>query len=399
MRTQRVKFKNRDGVELSARLDFPLDQIPHHTALFAHCFTCNKDLNAVKNISRALTSEGFAVLRFDFTGLGESEGEFAESNFSANVQDLIDACVYLTAELKAPELIIGHSLGGAAVVFAANQMPDVKAVVTIGAPADPAHVSHLFEDQLEGADNNENVEVSIGGRAFKMQRQFLEDVRTKDMRTEVAALRRGLLILHSPQDTIVSVDNAAAIYQAAMHPKSFVSLDGADHLLSNKKDSLYVGSLIASWATRYLEFPVESNLSTTKQIVVRTGLEGFTSQVKAGTHRLLADEPVSVGGQDFGPSPYEFVSVGLGACTGMTLRMYANRKEWPLEEVRVHVDHAKEEVEDAAGTNKVDVFKRTIELRGDLDQDQRERLLQIANKCPVHRTLEGAIAITTELLE
>jgi putative redox protein len=399
MKSSRVTFTNRDGVELSGRLDLPIDKKPLEFALFAHCFTCSKDLGAVKNISLALTSAGIAVLRFDFTGLGESGGEFAETDFSGNIEDLIDACKYLSSRFQPPSLLIGHSLGGAAVVFAANQLPNVKAVVTIGAPADPGHVSNLFEGQLKGAPEGELVNVSIGGRPFKMRKRFLEDVRSKNMHKELKSLRRALLIMHSPQDTIVGIDNAAEMYQFAMHPKSFITLDGADHLLSNKEDSIYAGEVIATWSRKYLEFPDESDLNTMKQVVVRTGESGFLTEVKAGSHRLLADEPSSVGGTDLGPSPYEFISIGLGACTAMTLRMYADRKKWPLKEVTVHLEHSKEHVEDMGDEKGVPLnrFSRILELEGDLDEGQRTRLLEIADKCPVHRTLEGPIVIDSRL--
>lgn len=400
MRSSKVSFDNRYGLTLSARLDKPIDSKPSAYALFAHCFTCNKDLAAVKNISRSLTENGIAVLRFDFTGLGQSEGEFAESNFSSNVSDLIDACQYLSSMHDTPKLLIGHSLGGAAVVFAANQLPSVQAVVTIGAPADPAHVEHLIQDELEEASRTEQVKVSIGGRPFMMQRQFLDDIRSKNMSKELKDLRRGLLIMHSPQDTIVGIDNAADMYQAAMHPKSFISLDGADHLLSDKQDSLYVGNVIATWVTKYVKFPDESTLNTKHQVLVRTGANGFYSEVKAGSHRLIADEPASAGGSDLGPAPYEFLSVGLGACTAMTLRMYADRKKWDLEQIDVHVQHDKDHVQamDNDRAQALDRFSRFIELSGDLTDEQRKRLMQIADKCPVHRTLEGEITIETRMI-
>lgn len=402
MAATKIEFQNEDAYQLSARLDLPIDQKPHAYAIFAHCFTCNKNLNAVRNISRALTQHGFAVLRFDFSGLGESEGEFADTNFSSNVQDLIAAADYLERTYEAPKLVVGHSLGGAAAIFAANALKSVEAVATIGAPASPEHVQHLFQHSLEEIENNKVAEVNIGGRLFKIKKQFVDDLNSKNMSHVLKNLRKPILIQHSPQDTTVGIANAAEIYGAAMHPKSFVSLDGADHLLSEKADSIYSGNLIASWAARYIKPNDKVVLKKAKQVTVRIGDEGFTSDIIAGKHYLRADEPVSVGGNDYGPNPYELLLSSLGACTVMTLKMYAARKKWPLEEAVVHLSHGKTYVDDCKsceeGGTKIDVIEKSIELKGDLDEKQRKRLLQIADKCPVHKTLHSEVSIKTVLL-
>jgi uncharacterized OsmC-like protein/pimeloyl-ACP methyl ester carboxylesterase len=402
MNSQKVTFLNRSGIEIVARLDLPVDGHINACAIFAHCFTCNKNLNAVRNISRSLTQKGIAVLRFDFTGLGESEGEFSDTNFSSNVEDLLDAAAYMETHLETPEILIGHSLGGAAVMFAAEQLEEVKAVVTIGAPANPQHVQHLFGGKLEAAPEGEPVEVNIGGRGFRLKRQFVEDLHTKDMPTLLKKLRKATLIMHAPHDTIVGIENAREMYHHLMHPKSFVSLDGADHLLSNKADSLYVGNVIAAWVQRYLpEGEAEDDLTTDKQVAVRIGTEKYVTEVKAGKHSLIADEPRSVGGKDLGPSPYELVAAGLGACTAMTLRMYADRKKWDLQEVTVHLSHIREHAPDSQqsgqSTSMMSTFERELDLEGNLDDKQKQRLLEIANRCPVHRTLEGEIGVRTRL--
>jgi uncharacterized OsmC-like protein/alpha/beta superfamily hydrolase len=354
----------------------------------------------VKAISRSLNNYGIGVLRFDFTGLGESEGDFEDTDFSSNVADLICAADFLKKEYKAPSILIGHSLGGAAVIFAGKQLDEVKAVATIGAPSSPAHVQNIFSHGIEEIERNGKAEVSIGGRPFTVTKDFLDDIESKNMRKTLKSLRKPLLVIHSPQDDTVGIQNAEEIYIAAHHPKSFVSIDGADHLLTKKKDALYVGSLIAGWVERYLEIPARDELLTSHQVAVSIGNEGYTSEVVARKHLFLADEPESIGGNDFGPTPYELVSSGLGACTAITLRMYADRKAWDLQRVIVHVDHEKVATESENGaTIYVDHFIRSIEISGDLDEKQHTRLMQIANKCPVHRTLEASSVIqTTEVL-
>ncbi|MGD9629674.1 MAG: alpha/beta fold hydrolase [Pyrinomonadaceae bacterium] len=395
-------FENRSGKSLSALLELPVDRHPHSFAIFAHCFTCTKNLTAVRSISSALASRGFGVLSFDFTGLGESEGDFAEENFSSSVSDLICAAEFLKDNYEAPSIVIGHSLGGAAGLLAASQLDSVKAVVTIGSPSSATHVRRLFQKDIEQVIEAGQAEVSIGGRPFLIKRQFVEDLEKHSVREAIGNMRKAFLFFHSPQDRIVGIENAAELYEAASHPKSFISLDGADHLLSNKKDARYVGDTIGSWASRYIEIPGERSISTPNDVAAFLGTdERFTTQIKVGRHRLTADEPESFGGNDFGPSPYGLVASGLAACTAMTLRMYAERKNWDLREITVHVSHARSHIEDCQNCDspngKIDKFTRELELVGELDDDQRRRLLEIADKCPVHKTLESNARIETTL--
>lgn len=403
MQSKKFEFTNSDGQTLAGKLDLPVDQHPHNFVLFAHCFTCNKNFNAVRNISRALTIEGFGVLRFDFTGLGESEGDFADTNFSSNVQDLILAAQQLEQDYQAPTVLVGHSLGGAAVIRAACELPAVLAVATVGAPFDPSHVSHLFTEGLEALEKEGIAKVQIGGRPFTVKKQFLEDVKKQSLADCLKTMDKSLLILHSPQDRTVEVDNASEMYLAAMHPKSFVTLDGADHLLSNKADSLYVGNMVANWAQRYLDFPEKEDLKAEKEVAVRLGAEGFTTDIMVRKFGLTADEPLEIGGNDFGPSPYELVSAGLGACTAMTMQMYARRKKWDLQEVVVQLEHYKDYQKDLANpeenASKIDHFSRKIYVEGDLNTAQKAKLMEIADKCPVHRTLHADVQIDTTLEE
>ena len=403
MNIQKVNFTNAEGQQLVGRLELPINQHPHNFAIFAHCFTCNKNLSAVKNITRELTSNGFGVLRFDFTGLGESEGDFENTNFSGNVEDLISASNYLKENYTAPTLLIGHSLGGAAAIFAASEIETIKSVVTVGAPSNPKHVQHLIHSSVEEIKTTGKANVNIGGRPFTIKKQFLDDIETKSLPDVAKNLRKALLVMHSPQDTTVGIENAEEIYLAARHPKSFVSLDGADHLLMRKEDSIYVGSVIATWAKRYISIPKTETISTSHQAVASLdAADGFTTQMTVGNHTMMADEPISYGGNDFGPSPYELVSAGLSACTAMTVQMYTKRKGWDLENIQVHTSHtkvAKQIVENGENKEiKVDTFNREIQLKGNLDDKQKERILQIADKCPVHKTLHSDIEVVTKLV-
>lgn len=401
MKSEKLIFTNKDGLKLAGKLDLPIDRKPQACAIFAHCFTCSSSLQAVRNISLALTQEGFGVFRFDFTGLGQSEGEFADTNFSSNVDDLLSAADHLVENFDAPQVLVGHSLGGAAVLMAGLKIPSVKAVVTIGAPAEPVHVAHLLKEGEEEIQSQGQATVDIGGRPFLIKRQFIEDLKKAASEHHIGKLKKALLVMHSPQDRIVNIKNAEIIYKAAMHPKSYISLDGADHLLSSKEDAVYAGKVIASWAKRYIDRRESDELSTEKQVVTRTGQDGFLTEIRVGQHSLLADEPESVGGTNLGPTPYGLLSAALGACTSMTLRMYADRKGWDLQEVRVHLTHAKDhpidckDVEDEK--SKIDIFDREIELEGDLDEKQITRLLEIADRCPVHRTLHSDIEVRTRL--
>lgn len=401
MRSYKLDIPNRKGLDLAARLDVPLGEKPKAYAIFAHCFTCGKNLKAERHISVSLTQAGFAVLRFDFMGVGESEGAFFDTNFSTNVADLLDVADYLAREYEAPKLLVGHSLGGAAVLMAASQLPSVKAVATVGAPSEPEHVKHLFaaiEDRIRGEGEGQ---VLIGGNPITIKKHFLEDIEAITLKDVINGLKRALLILHSPQDQIVSIDNAKEIYLAARHPKSFMTLDGGNHLLTQKDDARYAGQVIAAWVTRYLDLGSPAPLETDKQAVVRIGDQGYTTEVQAGSHRFLADEPLSVGGDNLGPTPYDLLVSALGTCTAMTMRMYADRKGWKLTEVRVHLQHSQTYAEDQEKTTsgkpaKIDVIERIIEIEGELDAQQRSRLMEIADRCPVHRTLHNEIRVVTK---
>ena len=402
MKSQRVYFQNQNGQKLAAKVDLPIDQRAHNFVLFAHCFTCSKDLNAVRNISRALTQNGFGVFRFDFTGLGNSEGTFEETNFSSNIDDLIAAADFMRQEWLPPTVLLGHSLGGAAVLFVAQRLPKVRAVTTIGAPADPQHVTNSFKSHLNQVNEDGSANVELAGRPFKITKQLVDDLNGLAAKEVIGDLDKAILIMHSPQDNTVGIENARMIYENAMHPKSFLSLDGADHLLSDQKDSIYAGNVLASWAKRYVHIPKDEALKTDHQVVARLGDEGYTTEIKVGHHCITADEPIEVGGNDFGPNPYEFVSSGLAACTAMTLKMYSERKKWPLANVEVHISHNKKHCDECEGVDnpnqKVDHFFRSILIEGDLSPEQRERLMQIADKCPVHKTLHQNVVIETALI-
>ena len=403
MKIEKLTFKNKEGKALSARIEFPVEDKPLAYALFAHCFTCGKDLIASRNISRTLTSKGIAVMLFDFTGLGASEGDFESSDFSGNISDIYAASDFLKENYKAPEIIIGHSLGGAAVLFAAAQLESIKAVVTIAAPFDPYHLTKMLSKDLDKIQEEGKAEVFIGGRPFTINQSFIDDLKAHNAEETARDLRKPLLILHSPQDETVSIENAAKIYTAAHHPKSFISLDGANHLLSNKRDSEYVGNIIAGWVRRYInaEEKQEKSIQSKSKVAVLTSDESYTTQIKAGKHHLLADEPEDVGGDDRGPTPYDLMSSALGACTSMTLQMYAKRKKWDLKEVIVHLNHDKDYAEDCVNSEKsgakIDQFERRIELKGDLDDGQKQKLLEIADKCPVHKTLHSDVKVITSL--
>ncbi len=399
---QKLHFENPDGDRLAARLDVPDTGPPTAYALFAHCFTCSKDLRAVGAISRALTRQGIAVLRFDFTGLGESEGDFAETNFSSNVDDLVVAANFLAEEYAPPRILVGHSLGGAAVLQAAHRLESVQAVSTIGAPYDPEHVTRHLEDALEEIKTSGKARIRLADRTFTIQKQFLEDLAATKMEKTIRTLSRPLLIFHSPVDQIVGVDNAARIFKAAKHPKSYISLDRADHLLTRPADAEYVGTVLGAWARKYVEPKQEGTPAPEGDVMTRTG-DGFRTEVQAGRHSLIADEPEAMGGTDKGPTPYDLLLAALGSCTGITLRMYADRKEWPLEEAIVHLTHEKIHAEDCAhcdtSEGKIDRIERELELVGELSTEQRDRLLDIANKCPVHRTLHSEVDVRTRLQE
>lgn len=395
----RIRFTNRDGVTLTGTIEMPPGGQYRATALFAHCFTCGSDVHAAREITRALAAADFAVLRFDFTGLGESEGDFADTTFSSNLDDLEDAAGYLADQLEAPQLLVGHSLGGAAALAVAERLESVRAIATVAAPSSPTNVLKHFDEHLDEIADSGSAEVDLAGRTFRIRRDFVEDARSHDLEERLAGLERALLVMHSPVDETVAVEHAQRIFAAARHPKSFVSLDQADHLLSRSEDAAYAARVIAAWAGRFLEIdqpePVEGVL-----VRGRTA-DGFLCRLQAGKHTLLADEPSSSGGDDIGPDPYQYLASALGTCTVMTLNMYARHKDWPVERVSCRVRHRKVHAEDCEDCEtkkgKLDELEREITIEGDLDADQRQRMLEIADRCPVHRTLESEIRITSKL--
>ena len=397
---EKLRFKNPEGDALAARLDLPEGESPCAYALFAHCFTCSKDLRAVGAISRALNRHGIAVLRFDFTGLGESEGDFADTNFSSNIDDLVVAADFLAEHYEAPRILVGHSLGGAAVLQAAHRLDTVQAVSTIGAPYDPEHVTRHLDDAVEDIKAKGEARITLAGRTFTIRKQFLDDLAATKMEETIRTLDRALLIFHSPVDQTVGIDNAGRIFQAAKHPKSFVSLDDAHHLLTDRADAEYVGVVLGAWAEKYVDRSRSEPMTTEGDVTTRTG-NAYRTEIQAGRHALVSDEPEDVGGDDDGPSPYDLLLSALGSCTGMTLRMYADRKEWPLEETIVHLSHEKIHAEDCdrcdTDEGRVDRIERVIEVRGALSDEQRQRLLEIANKCPVHRTLHSEVDVHSSL--
>ncbi len=405
-RSEKLNFEGATGEELAARLDLP-EGTPRAYALFAHCFTCTKDIFAASRIAGGLADNGIAVLRFDFTGLGHSNGEFANTNFSSNVADLLKAADHLRKAYEAPKLLVGHSLGGAAVLAAAPRVPEALAVATIGAPADPGHVQHLFQDARPEIEAKGEAEVLLAGRQFRIKKQFLEDIESHKLAEAIGSLRKALLVFHAPRDATVGIDNAGRIFAAAKHPKSFVSLDDADHLLTRKADGIYVANVLSAWATRYLDGePAGKSMPALcaepgTVVVQETGEGRFTQRIAAGKHLLSADEPPSVGGGDTGPTPYDLLLAGLGACTSMTLRLYAAHKKWPLERVTVTLRHDKIHAQDCADCEtkegRLDRIERRVAIDGPLDAAQRQRLLEIADKCPVHRTLESEVVVETAL--
>ncbi|MBN9584055.1 MAG: osmotically inducible protein C [Afipia sp. 62-7] len=406
MPLEKFQFPGTDGQMLAASLDLP-DGAPVAYALLAHCFTCGKDVLAAKRIAEGLAKHGIATLRFDFTGIGASEGEFANTTFSSNIADLVLAADHLRKTRQAPSVLIGHSLGGAAILAATPFIPEAKCVATVGAPSDPAHVTHLFKDHIPAIREQGEIDVSLAGRPFRIKREFLDDIAEHKLTDTVAKLHKPLLIFHSPTDNYVGIDNATRLFVAAKHPKSFISLAGADHLLSQQRDAVYVADMIAAWAMRYLDAPAFSAVDVPEMsdgvVVQETRASPLQQMISVGKHRMIADEPVSVGGGDTGPGPYDFLLAGLGACTSMTMRLYADRKSMPLDRVTVKLKHGRiyakdcEDCETKEGMiSKID---REITMDGNLDAEQRAKLMEIADKCPVHRTLTSEIKIVTTAKE
>ena len=407
MPTERFQFAGSEGHQLAAALDLPEGDIQAY-ALFAHCFTCGKDVLAARRIAIALAAKGIATLRFDFPGLGASEGEFSDSTFSSNVADLVLAANHLRDTKKAPAILIGHSLGGSAILAAASQIPEAKAVVTIAAPSVPSHVTSMFSEHVENIRSQGKAEVLLAGRPFHIKREFLDDIAEHDLKAHVTKLHKALLVMHSPTDDTVGIDSATHIFAAARHPKSFVSLAGADHLLTDKRDAAYVADVIAAWAERYVDSAPSTQASdpgdAPRQVVVQETRDSkFQQTVAVGPHRMLADEPVAAGGEDTGPGPYDFLLTALGTCTSMTMRLYADRKSLPLERVTVTLKHSKIYAKDCAECETkegmLDQIDRTIAMEGALDAEQRKKLMEIADKCPVHRTLTSEIRILTHAVD
>jgi len=408
----RVEFPSRDGHTLSGDLELPDTAEPRAFALFAHCFTCTRKIRAAVHISRAMADQGIAVLRFDFTGLGDSEGDFSDSAFSANVADLLAAADWLAQEHQAPQVIVGHSLGGTAALAAAQQLDSCRAVASINAPAEAAHVLQHMAESLSAIEHEGAALVNLGGRPFRIKQDFVDDIRQQDVIAGLKNMRPALLVLHAPLDKTVSVDNAQNIFMAARHPKSFVSLDQADHLLSDPADSRYAGLIIANWARRYLDADAQNADADTDDasakhdhingaLVTGRSADGFTCRVRAGQHDWLADEPVRMHGKDLGPDPYAHLCAALGTCTVMTLNMYARHKDLAVTEVQCHVSHDRIHASDCEdcqrSDGKIDVLQRRIRISGGLSEAQRERMLEIADRCPVHRTLENEIRVRSEL--
>jgi uncharacterized OsmC-like protein/pimeloyl-ACP methyl ester carboxylesterase len=403
MKVENIRFTNSTGDQLAARLYLPLEEVPRFYALFAHCFTCSENFKAVSNISDTLSQLGVAVLSFDFTGLGESEGELSDSGISSSVADLIMASRFLEENYEAPKLMIGHSLGGVAVILAAAKLDRIEAVVTIGTPATPARIKNLLTEDLAEFEER-SAAVSIGGRPFRLSQGFVTDLESHDLLKSLNGMRKAFLFMHSPQDRVVELANAADLYQAAFHPKSFVTLDGADHLLSEERESRYVGEVISTWSGKYLPTEVSENDVEGHQVKVRLVGDSYTTEVLTPFHHLLADEPKSVGGHNLGPTPYDLLLASLGACTAMTLKMYANRKGWKLDEINVFLNHEKihqkdSESVDGAGESKLSRFTRDIEIKGKVTEEKKAKLLEIAEKCPVHKTLHEPIEVETRFKE
>lgn len=405
MQTLSISISTQSDIELFGSLDLPADGKVHTYALFAHCFTCSSELGIVRHISRALTLKGIGVMRFDFTGLGQSSGAFADTNFSNNVADLLDVFSFMKTHYSAPEILIGHSLGGAAILMAAASLKNIKAMVTIGAPAEPQHVTHLFEEELETIERQGTARVNIGGRPFEIKKQFIDDLEQQKLPEIVRSIKKPYLIMHAPLDNIVGINNAAKLYDAAFHPKSFISLDGADHLLSKKRDALYAAEIIASWLKRYVPEKSKKAISTEGQQVVahHCAEDAFTTDIFTPKHKLIADEPTSFGGLDLGPSPYELLNAAVGACTAMTVKLYAKRKKWPLESVSVFLNYEKRHMDafDEKGEKmtSMEYITKKIRFTGKLDEKQRHKLLEIAAKCPVHRTLSQGVHFDTVEIE
>ncbi len=405
MKKIELLIKNKNGESLAAHLITPMNGQINSIAIFCHCFTCSSSLAVVRNVSSELTSQGISVLNFDFTGLGHSEGDFSETTFSNNVSDIVAVNNYLTKNYIRPTILIGHSLGGAAVIIAANLLPNIQAVVSIAAPSYVKHVTKHFVGLEDTINKNGEAVLSIGGRPFKIKKQFIDDLEAHNLEDEVKLLRKPLLILHSPQDLIVGIENAASLYHKAIHPKSFISLDGADHLISNKKDAFYVAEVISSWVKRYVEIKKEIAVKDTQGeqvLVYHETIVPFTNHIYTKTHHIYGDEPVEFGGDDLGLSPYELLNAAIGSCTVLTLKLYAQRKQWDLKEVFVYLSYSKKHAEELnleiEEMGQLDHITKKIKLVGNLTEEQKNKLKEIASKCPVHKTVANKVYFETELI-
>lgn len=399
---KKISFENKSGITLSAALELPLMPIKYY-AIFAHCFSCGKDIFAASRISRSLASAGIAVLRFDFTGIGESEGDFGNSNFTSNIDDILSAAKYLREEYSAPQLLIGHSLGGTAAIHAAKDIEECKAVVSIGSPSIPGHILKHFPNEVKQLENQDSLTVEIGGKSFEIKKQFVDDLNAKSSTSVISDLRKALLVFHSPLDNIVSIEEATHIFVAAKHPKSFITLDKADHLLSDPDDAEYVANAISAWAERYIDINSLDTQSADKgEVLIGEGNHKFLREVSSDDHHWLSDEPKSYGGDNLGPDPYEQLLSSLGTCTSMTLRMYCNHKGWKVDNIEVKLNHSRDHAEDCKEPNqsncKVEIIRKEIVIEGDLDEKQKERLIQVADRCPVHKTLLSQLEITSDYL-
>jgi putative redox protein len=402
-----LQIKNRNDQSLAAHLITPVNGQINNIAVFAHCFTCSSSLAVVRNISVELTSQGISVLNFDFTGLGHSDGDFSETTFSNNISDIVDVNEYLIQNYIAPTILIGHSLGGAAVIIAANLLPNIQAVVAISAPSYVKHVTKHFDDAEDEIKKNGEAILKIGGRPFKIKKQFIDDLEKHQLEEEVKKLRRPLLIMHSPQDLVVGIENAASLYHKAIHPKSFISLDGADHLITNKNDAFYVAEVISSWVKRYVEIKkVEIEIKDTQGeqvLVYHETIVPFTNHIYTKTHHIYGDEPINFGGDDLGLSPYELLNAAIGSCTVLTLKLYAQRKQWNLKEVFVYLSyykkHASELNLDIEEMGQLDHITKKIKLVGNLTEEQKNKLKEIASKCPVHKTVANKVHFNTEIIQ
>ena len=406
MKKIELPIKNKNGESLAAQLITPMNGQINSIAIFAHCFTCSSSLAVVRNISSELTNRRISVLNFDFTGLGHSDGDFSETSFSNNVSDIVAVNEFLTENYIAPNILIGHSLGGAAVIIAANLLSNIQAVVSIAAPSYVKHVTKHFQGLEDTITKKGEALLSIGGRPFKIKKQFIADLETHNLEDEVKLLRKPLLLLHSPQDLIVGIENAAALYHKAHHPKSFISLDGADHLITNKKDAFYVAEVISSWVKRYVEIKKEEiavkDTEGEQVLVYHETIVPFTNHIYTKTHHIYGDEPVEFGGDDLGLSPYELLNAAIGSCTVLTLKLYAQRKQWDLKEVFVYLSYSKKhaaelnlEIEEMG---QLDHITKKIKLIGNLTEEQRNKLIEIASKCPVHKTVANKVYFDTELI-